>query len=282
MKKLISFLSVLLFFSAGYAQKPSSFDAKVTGTGSAVIMLPGFTCPADVWDETVTNITTEHEFHLITYAGFGNVSPIEMPWYSSITQELLEYIELNNLNHITLIGHSMGGNLAVDLAASIPEKVSRVILVDAIPCMRELMMPGVEASQIQYESPYNNRILSMTEEAFEQTAAMIAANMVTSKEKKEILKSWILNSDRETYVYGYTDLLKLDQRESLKDISAPVLILGASFPDRDMAMQNFSDQYHNLSHKTILIAPNSRHFVMFDEPDWFYEKLNSFLDSDGL
>ena len=205
-----------------------------------------------------------------------------MPWYSTIKNELLEYIAHHDLEGVTIVGHSMGGNLAVDLASAVPDKVSRVILVDAIPCMRELMMPGVSASQIQYESPYNQQVLDMNEEAFEQMATMMAQNMTASPEKIDLLKSWIIKSDRETYVYGYTDLLKLDLRESLKAITAPVLILGASFPDKEIVMRNFSEQYHNLSDKTILIAPESKHFVMFDAPEWYYEKVNSFLASNEL
>jgi len=282
MKKLITLLSLLLTVSAIYAQTHSSFSAQITGTGSPVLMLPGFTCPGEVWNETISNITADYEYYLITYAGFGEVPPIEMPWYSTIKDELLDYIDERGLNDIILVGHSMGGNLAVDLAASIPDKVSRIILVDAIPCMRELMMPGVTSAQIQYESPYNQQVLGMNEEAFSQMAGMMAENMTSEPGKKELLKSWILNSDRETYVYGYTDLLKLDLRESLKKITAPVLILGASFPDKEVVLGNFSDQYHNLSDKTILIAPESRHFVMFDSPDWFYEKVNTFLASDEL
>ncbi len=282
MKKLTCLLSLLLIIIAAYSQQNPSFKSQIRGSGNAVLMLPGFTCPGEVWDETISNIASDYEYHIITYAGFGDVAPIEMPWYSTIKKELLEYIDEQDLKGITIIGHSMGGNLAVDLAASVPEKVSRVILVDAIPCMRELMMPGISASQIQYESPYNQQVLDMNEEAFGQMAAMMAQNMTVSKEKKDLLKSWIMKSDRETYVYGYTDLLKLDLRESLKEIKAPVMILGASFPDKEMVMKNFSDQYHNLSDKSILIAPESRHFVMYDAPEWFYEQVNSFLTGNEL
>lgn len=275
-------MTLLLVFTAAHSQEHTSFASEIQGAGSPVLMLPGFTSPGEVWDETIANISSDYEYHIITYAGFGDVPPIEMPWYSTIKNELLEYINQRGLNGIILIGHSMGGNLAVDLAASLQDKISRVILVDAIPCMRELMMPGIAAEQIQYDSPYNEQVLGMNDEAFEQMAGMMSENMTMLPDKKELLKNWILNSDRETYVYGYTDLLKLDLRESLKAITAPVLILGASFPDRDVVMSNFSDQYDNLSDKTILIAPESKHFVMFDAPEWFYENVNAFLAGNEL
>jgi hypothetical protein len=48
----------------------------------------------------------------------------------------------------------------VDIASEIPDRVESLILVDAIPCMRELMMPGVSADHLVYDNPYNNQMLT--------------------------------------------------------------------------------------------------------------------------
>jgi hypothetical protein len=42
-------------------------------------------------------------------------------------------------------------------------------------------------------------------------------------------------------------------------------------------MVNLEKQYAKLTNKTIEIAAGGKHFIMFDQPQWFYEKLNSFL-----
>ena len=60
----------------------------------------------------------------------------------------------------------MGGNLPVDIAAELPGRISKIVIVDALPCMLELMMPNVPAESIQYESPYNTQLLEMDEEQF--------------------------------------------------------------------------------------------------------------------
>ena len=106
---------------------------------------------------------------------------------------------------------------------------------------------------------------------------MMASNMTLNKQKIEILTSWILEADRKTWVYGYTDLLKLDLRTILSKIKCKTLIIGASFPDVKIAKKNYENQYSNLTNKTIVMASNSKHFVMFDQPKWFYETVNDFL-----
>jgi pimeloyl-ACP methyl ester carboxylesterase len=191
---------------------------------------------------------------------------------------LIDYINKEKLSDVAIIGHSMGGNLAVDIAAALPGKITMLILVDAIPCMRELMMPGVSAAQIQYNSPYNKQVLQMKDEAFQQMAVMMAGNMTIKQNYIDTLTRWIKEADRNTYVYGYTDLLKLDLRTVLADVNAETFILGASFPNAEVARGTFEKQYANLTTKTIEMATDSKHFIMLNQPDWFYNKVNTFLE----
>ncbi len=171
----------------------------------------------------------------------------------------------------------MGGNLAVDIAAELPSRISKIVIVDALPCMRELMMPNVPAESIQYESPYNTQLLEMDDEQFKNMAAMMAANMTFNTDKIDTLSNWIYEADRKTWVYGYTDLLKLDLRDSLSKIKCEALIIGASFPNKEVAEENFEKQYEKLFNKVIKMASDSKHFIMYDQPEWFYSTLNNFL-----
>lgn len=274
MKKLIIYLLL-----AWAVQSPGQPAIKIekSGKGTPVIFLPGFITPGAMWTETVKNLNGRYETHLVSYAGFNGNTPIAMPWYPALKKELLEYVNVNKLTQLKLVGHSMGGNLAVDLAAELGNVVDKVIIVDALPCMREVMMPGVPAEALHYESPYNKQTLEMTDEAFLKMADRMAQGMTLVTEKQEAIKAWILEADRETYVYGYTDLLKLDLRPSLSQIKIPVLVLGAPFPSKEIVVPNFEKQYTNLANKKIEIAPGGRHFIMFDQPDWFYNQINSFF-----
>ncbi len=280
MKTLKITLVLLAIVSLGFGQTPA-IKSEVIGKGTPILFLPGFTTPGSIFRETVDHLTIKSEAHLISYAGFNGNEPIqinaESPWYNTIKKELVAYIKDNNLIKVIIIGHSMGGNLATDLAAELPETITKIVIIDAIPCMRELMMPGVPASNLQYDSPYNKQMLAIEEAQFKQTATMMSQNMTNNKEKIETLINWIMQADRTTYVYGYTDLLKLDLRTVLDKITAKTLILGASFPSVEMAKSNYEKQYANLANKTIQMASNSKHFIMFDQPEWYYAQVNTFL-----
>jgi pimeloyl-ACP methyl ester carboxylesterase len=230
-----------------------------------------------VWDETISHLNKQYETHVISYAGFNGLKPIKMPWYETIKKEMIEYIQNNKLSNIRLVGHSMGGTLAMDLAAELPDDIHSVVAVDALPCLRELWMPGTPASAFKYESPYNKQQLAATPETIKENARMMASGMTLNQQKIDSVVKWTMNADRETYVYGYTDLLKIDLRESLSKVKARTLILGAPFPDAAIVTATFEKQYANLKTKTIDVAENSRHFIMFDQPDWFYQKVNTFL-----
>lgn len=276
MKKFVVTAAFVLSISMVYSQA-SAIRVEKIGKGTTILFLPGFTTPGSVWKETIKNLNGKYESHLVSYAGFNGLAPIEGPWYESVKTAIIKYITENKLSGINIVGHSMGGNLAVDIAAALPDKVVRVVLVDSIPCMRELMMPGVTAEQISYDNPYSKQLLNMQPEAFKQTSTMIAQSMTSSLDKVDTIANWSVQADRKTYVNGYTDLLKLDLRNVLEKITAKTLILGAPVPNKDIVMVNMEKQYAKLSNKTIEIAAGGKHFIMFDQPQWFYEKLNSFL-----
>jgi len=254
MKTLIISLTLLLFTGAAFSQN-EAIKIKKSGKGSPVLFLPGFATPGSIWNETVANLKSSKQAHIVSYAGFNGLAPIDTPWYPAIKFQLIEYIKKEKLSDVTIIGHSMGGNLAVDIAAALPDKVNKLILVDAIPCMRELMMPGVTAAQIQYNSPYNKQVLQMKEEAFQQMALIMAGNMTMKQNYVDTLTAWIKEADRSTYVYGYTDLLKLDLRTVLANLTAETLILGASFPSAEIARGTFEKQYANLTTKLLKWQP---------------------------
>ena len=90
-----------------------AYEVRIIGEGEPLLFFPGFACTDAVWEEQVNELSKNYECHLFTFAGFGNVSPVEFPWYPKIEEQVLSYIEANNLEKATAIGHSLGGTLAL-------------------------------------------------------------------------------------------------------------------------------------------------------------------------
>lgn len=275
--KKTAFITLTFLFFAALAFGQTAFQVAVSGKGQPVIYLPGFTCPGKVWDETRDALGSGFQSHQVTYAGFGGVPAIALPWYSEIANQLADYLEKNDLKNAIVIGHSMGGMLALDLATRQPERISKLILADALPCIREIMMPGVPAEQLGFDNPYSRQMLEMSDSALRVTATYMAQGMTLTASRYEELIGYTLQADRNTYVKGYIELLKLDLRPMLPQITTPTLILSADSPSREVAMPVVTSQFSGLTNKTIEMASGARHFVMYDQPEWFFSKVNSFI-----
>ncbi|MEQ8237920.1 MAG: alpha/beta hydrolase [Cyclobacteriaceae bacterium] len=275
MKKLTLIISIFCFSLLAYSQK--AISVQKSGKGHPIIFLPGFTSPGSVWDEIITKLDGDYEIHKVSYAGFNGLAPIGTPWYRPVSDQLIQYVKKERLTNLTIIGHSMGGNLAIDLAKELGDQVAKMVLVESIPCMRDLMMTGVPAASLQYDSPYNNQMLNMPSEAFAHMALGMSQNMTNDSSKINLLVDWAVEADRKTYVYGYTDLLKLDLRPILTNIEIETLIIGGTFPEKEMVRQNYEKQYANLKNKKIVLLDDSKHFVMFDRPDRLSLEINNYL-----
>ena len=275
--KKILFLTFFITVGSLYAQIP--FEVEVKGAGQPILFFPGFTCTGEVWEDTVIELSQQYECHIFTFAGFGDVAPIEKPWLPKIKESVSSYVKEKQLKNSIIIGHSLGGALGLWLASEENHPYSKVIVVDALPATGALMIPNYKSENMVYESPWNTQMLEMDDIAFEKMAVQMSSGMAVTTEKHEQLKNWILKSDRETYVYGYTDLLKLDLREDISKINIPVTVLAATHPyGLEMAKNTYEEQYKNLETYEIEYAEESAHFIMYDKPEWFMSQIKKHLE----
>ncbi|TCK67844.1 pimeloyl-ACP methyl ester carboxylesterase [Winogradskyella wandonensis] len=274
----LAIISLLFFFITEAQETPKPIHVEVIGQGQPILLIPGFTVPGDSWTNTVNRLKKDYECHIVTLAGFGGKPPIKFPWLPKINEALEDYITSNKLENLLIIGHNLGGTVAIWLASRESLNLSKLILVDALPAAGALMFPNFNPNNLAYDSPFNNQQLAMSKDDFSKLADGMSKGMSLNPKDQEQIKHWILETDRKTYVYGYTDYLKLDVREHLKSIKIPVTILAAEQPfGKDTALENYKSQYANLKAYDLIVAENSAHFIMFDQPEWFLQHINKSL-----
>ncbi len=113
-----------------------SFTTTVRGHGRPVILIPGLGLPGvGVGIATVAHLANNAETHVVELAArFAGRPAIAGPLEATARIELAHYIRQNHLDHPVLIGHSLGGFLALWLASTEPDLVTaRTIVVDAAP-----------------------------------------------------------------------------------------------------------------------------------------------------
>lgn len=277
MKTVVFFIVSMMNCVLTFAQAQKSFEVIIKGKGEPVYLFPGFGCTGAMWLETVEELSKTHECHIFTFAGFGDVPPIESPWFTTIKEDVIKYTKTNKIKTPTLIGHSLGGTLSYWLAASEPNLFKKIIAIDALPSTAALMIPDYNGEKIPYNNPQSTMILEMDKNAFNNMNAQQVQFMCKNSEKHKFITEMINKADRKTYVYGYIDMLNLDLREEIANIKIPVIILAATFPDLETVKKTYTKQFEKLSSVSIHYAEGAAHFVMFDQPEWYIKSVKENL-----
>jgi len=127
-----------LLFSAPASAAPFSSNrmtVEVRGQGTDVILIHGLGGSRNVWTGTVAAVPG-HRYHLVQINGFGGTAPganAEGPVAGPVAAEIARYIQVQRLVRPAVIGHSMGGVIAMMLATRVPAAVGRVMVVDILP-----------------------------------------------------------------------------------------------------------------------------------------------------
>lgn len=279
MKNVIfSLLFISFLGSSIYAQ--TAFNVTVRGEANeqAILFFPGFANTGSVWDDAVDELSKNYKCYVFTFAGFGEVPPIEEPWLLTIKNQIVQYVIDQKLEKPILVGHSLGGTLSYWLAISEPDMFKKIIAVDALPGSVVLMIPNYDGKKLPYDNPQSQKILQMDDTSFGNMIDQQIQYMCLNKEKQQYIAAMMKTADRKTYVHGYIDMLNLDLREDMGKIKIPVTVLAATYPDKAIVEPTYKAQFKELPSVEIHYADNAAHYVMFDRPNWFMEILKKSLE----
>ena len=275
-----------LLLSATASAAPSAFQVKVTGTGAPLILIPGLASSGEVWDGTVAHYCGggKYQCHVLTLAGFAGVPAIEGPLLPAVEQQLSDYISTQKFKKPVIIGHSLGGFLGLKLAADHPDQVGRLIIVDSLPALGAAQMPSATSAQLK-EMGEGMRSKMMTQDAATAAAGQqqMLRTMVTKQEDIDRVAAWGKRSDRVTVINAMADLMSDDMRQDVSRIKAPTLVLGSWIAYKDYGIkpvfeQTYKTQYQQLAGVKVELSDNARHFIMYDDPAWMYDRIDQFLN----
>lgn len=207
--------------------------------------------------------------------GFAGVPANGTQGFKEREKALAEFITAQKIDRPVIVGHSMGGGWAMALAADYPALVSKIVVVDALPCLAGVSNPTFKAKENADCGPMMGSIMSMKDEDFYKMQRINAAQMVTDTGKFDMLAQWSVKSDRATFAKLFCDFMNTDQRESIATVQCPALILLE--PSFAAIQSTMKEQYSKMKTADIRYATKGLHFIMYDDKDWFDQQLNSFI-----
>lgn len=265
------------------AKNPAAFKVDITGKGPAMILIPGLTSSGEVWKDTVARFADRYECHVLTLAGFAGTAPIAEPLLTTVKTQLVEYINTKKLSKPIIVGHSLGGFLALWIAADHSDKISRIVIVDSLPALGALQMPEATPEQLKSVAARMREAgKTQSAESYAAQQKQTVMSMVTKAEDQERVWGWGKASDLATVQNAMHDLIATDLRGEIARIKVPALVLGSWYAYKDFttraAVENtFKTQYQKLNGATIVLSDMGRHFLMYDDAPWMFAQMEKFL-----
>ena len=276
--------TALLMSTAWATTLPRSFAVEVTGKGRPMILIPGLASSGKTWDSTVAHYKDKYECHVLTLAGFAGQPPIQSDSFlQTVRDDIITYIRDNKLQKPVIVGHSLGGLVALWIAEQAPDLVGPLVIVDSLP-----FLGGITSDTATSESvkPIADQIRKMyanqTPEQAAKMSEMSVRPMVTKDADYETIRGWGRASDPTTLAEALAEMFTTDIRGGLTKIQSPALVMGTwigykEYSTRDQVKANFDRQYSGLARLQFVMFENARHFIMFDDPDGFFRTMDGFL-----
>jgi pimeloyl-ACP methyl ester carboxylesterase len=293
--KHLQYLAAVLFTLAGiallcapaHAAEPTRFTVSDAGTPGKpdILLIPGLASSKSVWGAESRLLASNYSLHLVQVAGFAgapagpNAAAGMLP---GIVEELHSYIVSANM-HPVVIGHSLGGLLAMMLAQKYPADVAKMVIVDTLPYYAVLFNPAATVDTVKpMAAGIKAQMIATPDAQYAASQKMMLAAMANSQAGQQAAYASSVASDRAVVAEALYEDLLTDMRPDLAKIATPTLVLyeydaTSKMPDPAAYEALIKDGYKAMPQVKLLKVENSRHFIMYDQPTAFDTAVQSFL-----
>jgi pimeloyl-ACP methyl ester carboxylesterase len=280
---LLVALSVLGAEPRAIAPGSSSIHVEVTGHGRPMILIPGFLSSGAVWNTVVDHFKDRYECHVVTVAGFAGTAPAASITLERVRDDVIAYARQKKLDRPVIVGHSMGGVLALWIAETDPALPSAIVSVDGVPFLAALMDPSATADSTRTQAAQMKRLYeSMTRQQLGTQSRLAFSGMISDANRIDEATSWAESSDPRTAGALLNDLMTTDLRGDAGKIAVPLLLvpavkaMDASADMLKTAVAAYERQVAAVRSHNVVPA-HTLHFVMFDDPLFLLKTMDAFL-----
>ncbi|HEY4212005.1 MAG TPA: alpha/beta hydrolase [Steroidobacteraceae bacterium] len=245
-------------------------EYRVYGAGEpAIVLVHGWSCDANYWNEQLAPLKAKYTVVAVDLAGHGASGKNRSDWSMASYGDDVAAVVRQIPNHqVIIVGHSMGGTVALEATRRIGDRVIGIIAVEAL---KSVGQPALSAKQIDMRlTPFRKDFIGttrklVTESLFPKQADPQFVNKVAYDMSLE---------PPEVGVPSMQALLAADLAPIVADIHVPVLAINSDLTPTDEARIRKS-----LPGFKAEVIPNSSHFLMMDDAARFNPVLLKDIDT---
>ncbi|MFC6149297.1 MULTISPECIES: alpha/beta fold hydrolase [Mumia] len=262
---------------------------RMLGSGPAVLLLHGLGCDSTTWLGVARQLAERFTVVAPDFLGHGESDKPRADYslgaYANAMRDLLTYLEIER---VTVVGHSLGGGVAMQFAYQYPERTERICLVapgglggDVSPLVRLLTVPGAGLGLAAATAP-PLRLPVRT-----ALRALARSGLPHTRDLGEAADVYALLCDREarSAVLAVTShavdwrgqRITMKDRAYLAEVIPLCLVWGVA--DSVIPARHALAAQRRSPHTVVELFPDCGHFPHKDAPDLFVEVFTRFVDS---
>lgn len=244
----------------------------------ALIFIPGLTCGPWEWSDEIGRFSRAYRIYALTLPGFDGAPSLQSRFFDTVSADFWKLLNQQRIEKPTLIGHSLGGTLAILLAEQHPELLRSVIAVDGLP-----VFPGTESlsapQRIAMAKQSAAAIAAVPRAQFAESQKRSLSYMVTSPQDVDAIAQAASKADTAATAQWVYEDLTLDLRSGLHDVTIPIVEIAPFDPalDSPSKRQQYAALFAGAPEARVQFIGPSRHFVMYDQPQALHAAIETLL-----
>lgn len=258
------------------------------GEGEPLIIMHGLYGSSDNWVSIARELMHDFSVYVIDLRNHGSSPHLPEHNYQAMTDDLVEFMNDNQIYSSVILGHSMGGKVAMFFTAIHPERVKKLVVVDISPRSYEFEKGDRQITDHKHilEAMASIDISKMASR--EQADEILAKTISSDRIRHFLLKNLRRNRDKSFQWKINVDVLNQnlpavlvgieDEKDELSSFLNPALFIKGGNSDYIQVQDEemIKDYFYNVQIKTI---PDASHWVHAEKTTEFLRIIKEFIYS---
>ncbi|WP_047417714.1 alpha/beta fold hydrolase [Cellulophaga sp. Hel_I_12] len=246
-------------------------DYEDIGKGDVLLLLHGLGSTKKDWDAQVPFFSKTHRVITLDLRGHGDsTKPLEAYGVDLMAEDVKLFLDQLNIKTATVVGFSMGGAVAFELAAKYPQYLTNLVIVNSGPDFNNMGKIG--------DDLLKNRTEFLETQGLAPLAKEISFNMFPENHQLKLrteFETRCKNNDYNAYYQSFVTLMNWGLGNRINKITTRTLVVAS---DMDYTPVSFKEEYvDRLQNARLAVIKNSRHGVVIDQPEAFNLVLHKFI-----
>lgn len=243
------------------------------GQGEPLLLLHGLGSSTEDWAFQMEPFSRHFRVIAVDMRGHGRSTKPPGPYtISMFAADVAAFLKVLQIPSVHILGISLGGMIAFQLAVNAPEKVKSLIIVNSVPSM--IVSSFVDRWQLW------QRLAIVELMGMRRMGEYLAPRLFPKPEqaelRQEIIQRWAKN-DKQAYLAAMRSFVGWDVTGQLAGIGCPTLVISA---EEDYWPLSDKEAYTaQIPNARLLVVADSRHATPVDQPEVFNTAVLDFLSS---